>query len=292
MMLRIFPIFDTTVEDGICLGQTYEWDANGQRYTQNTDPEVTFARLHSAPGCDSIVHLKLTVSDVSHTVDYRDDCKPFTWINGRTYYQTNTATSATDTIVLKNRYDCDSVVQLNFTLHPLTARLRANIDHFDLDHLDAVLTDISTNGNGRVWKFPSGPDQTEPTAYYSIPVDLDGANILMIESSEYGCLDTTSIYIPLNKEHFWIPNVFTPDNPAGNNTFGSVSTMTVHEEMLIYNRRGEMVFRCEGVDCTWDGRDLNGNPCVQDAYVYIIRYTNEFEPKKTRVIKGTVTLLR
>ena len=91
---------------------------------------------------------------------------------------------------------------------------------------------------------------------------------------------------------FFAPNIFTPESPAGNNTFGSVSTKTVQQEMIIYNRRGEMVFRCEGPDCTWDGRDLDGNPCIQGAYVYIIRYTNEFEPKKTRVLRGTVTLLR
>jgi gliding motility-associated-like protein len=89
-----------------------------------------------------------------------------------------------------------------------------------------------------------------------------------------------------------MPNVFTPDNPNGNNRFGSVSRKTLYQEMLIYNRRGELVFRCNEPDCSWDGRDLNGNPCVQDAYVYIIRYTNEFEPNNTKVIKGTVTLLR
>ena len=52
------------------------------------------------------------------------------------------------------------------------------------------------------------------------------------------------------------------------------------------------MFHCEGIDCSWDGKDMNGEPCVQGAYVYIIRYANEYEPKVTRVIKGTVTLIR
>lgn len=292
ILIRIFPNFDTIIVDGICRGESYTWSANGQSYTESTNPAATSVTLTSSPGCDSTVHLALTVFDVSHTIDHIEDCKPITWLNGQTYSQTNTATSASDTVILKNRYNCDSIVQLDFTLHPLTAQLRSNVDHFSLDNLDAVLTDISINGNGRVWKLPSMADQTTPTAYYSIPVEMDGAEILLIESSEYGCLDTASIYIPLNKENFWVPNIFTPDNPAGNNTFGSVSTKTLYQEMLIYNRRGELVFRCEGPDCTWDGRDLNGNPCVQDAYVYIIRYTNEFEPKQTKVVRGTVTLLR
>lgn len=292
ILIRVFPNFDTVIHDGICRGETYTWNANGQSYTENTDPANTTVTLTSSPGCDSTVHLALTVFDVSHTVDYINDCKPITWLNGQTYSQSNTATAASDTIVLKNLYNCDSIVQLQFTLYPLTARLRSNVEQFTFDNLDVELTDISTNGNGRVWKLPSADDQTSPTAYYSIPVELDGAEILLIESSEYGCLDTASIYIPFNKENFWVPNIFTPDNPAGNNTFNSVSSMTLYQEMLIYNRRGELVFRCEGPDCPWDGRDLKGEPCVQGTYVYIIRYTNEFEPKKTKVLKGTVTLLR
>ena len=299
LLLSIYPNFDTTFYDGICQNDTYTWnptDTYGHSYTHTytepTDPATTFETLTSVPGCDSTVRLSLAVSDVSHTIDHIEDCKPIVWLNGQTYSQTNTATSASDTVVLKNRYQCDSVVQLDFTLYPLTAQLRSNVDHFTFDNLDAVLTDISINGNSRVWKLPAMADQTTPTAYYSIPVEMDGAEILLIESSEYGCVDTASIYIPLNKENFWIPNIFTPDNPNGNNRFGSISTKTLNQEMLIYNRRGELVFRCEGPDCTWDGRDLNGKPCVQDAYVYIIRYANEFEPHNTKVAKGTVTLLR
>ena len=67
---------------------------------------------------------------------------------------------------------------------------------------------------------------------------------------------------------------------------------TLHQEMLIYNRRGELVFSCKGTDCAWNGRDFNGNPCVQGAYVYIIRYSNEFEPNVTHTIRGTVMLIR
>lgn len=294
-MLRVFPNFDTVIADGICQGETFTWDTNGSPYktfTQPTNPQTEFVLLHSTPGCDSLVHLKLTVSSVSHTIDHQEDCKPYTWLNGKTYTTSNVATAATDTIVLKNRYDCDSIVQLELVIHPLTAKLRSDIDHFSLDNLDAVLTDISIGGSSRVWKFPNGPDQTGVNAYYSIPADMEGANIILIASSPYGCVDTAKIYIPLNKEHFWVPNAFTPDNPAGNSLFSSVSTKTLKQEMLIYNRRGELVFRCEGADCAWDGRDFDGNPCVQDAYVYIIRYTNEFEPQNTRVLKGTVTLIR
>lgn len=298
MMFRVFPNFDTTETAGICRGETYHWrpeDAEhhyDKAYTENTNPTTTYVELHSQPGCDSTVRLALTVYDVSLTVEHVEDCKPIVWRNGKTYSQNNVATAATDTVVLKNRYGCDSIVQLDFVIHPLKALLSSDVEQFTLDNLNATLTDISVGGNARVWKFPNGPDQTGSTAYYSIPAEMEGANIIMIEHSQFGCTDTAKIYIPLNKEHFWVPNAFTPDNPAGNSLFSSVSTKTLHQEMLIYNRRGELVYQCEGVDCSWDGRDMNGNPCVQDAYVYIIRYTNVYEPKKTHVLKGSVTLIR
>ena len=292
MMTRVYPKFDTTIDAGICRGDQYTWDANERTYTESTNPATTFVKFQSGPGCDSIVRLNLTVMDVSKTIDPIVDCKPITWINGKTYTTSNTATAETDTVVLKNRWDCDSVVQLQFTLQPVKAKLQSDIDHFSIDNLNAVLNDISIGGNSRVWKFPTGSDQIGETAYYTIPTELDGAEIFLIESSEYGCIDTASIYLPLRKETFWVPNAFTPDNPTGNNLFGSVSTKTLYQEMKIYNRRGELVFDCEGVDCAWDGRDLNGNQCIQGAYVYIIRYTNVYEPQNTQVLTGTVTLIR
>lgn len=292
MMLRVFPKFDTTTVAGICRGETYTWEANGRSYTQSTNPATTFETMHSQLGCDSVVRLDLTVMDVSKTIVPVDDCKPITWINGKTYSSSNTATAESDTVVLQNRWGCDSIVQLQFTLHPLTAKLQSDVEYFTIDNLNAVLTDISTGGDSRVWKFPNGAEQTGVTAYYTIPSELDGANIILIESSQYGCVDTAKIYIPLNKEAFWIPNAFTPDNPTGNSLFSSVSMKTLRQEMQIFNRRGELVFECEGVDCAWDGRDLRGEPCVQGAYVYVIRYSNEYEPKQIKVLTGTVTLIR
>lgn len=292
MLLRIFPNFDTTTVAGICRGEKYHWSANNRDYTESTNPATEVAHLLSQPECDSTVRLDLTVFDVSYTIDSIVDCKPIVWINGKTYSESNTATALQDTVVLKNIYDCDSIIQLDFTIHPLTAKIESNIKNFTLDNLDAILTDVSIGGNSRVWKFPTTADQTGPVAYYSIPAELDGANIILIESSEFGCIDTATLYLPLNKESFWVPNAFTPDNPAGNNLFGTVSSKTLRQEMIIYNRRGEMVFHCQSVDCAWDGRDLNGTPCVQGAYVYVIRYTNEYEPNQTKVLTGSVTLIR
>ncbi len=288
-LIRIFPNYDTVDREGICSGQSFTWSHNGQTYTTNTSwPQVTLATGH---GCDSVVHLNLTVFDVSHTTDYVEDCKPITWLNGVTYTESNTATAATDTIVLQNLWGCDSVVSLVFTIHPLTAIIKSSLDNFDFDHLDVELTDVSIGNDYRVWKLPSASDQVGVTAYYTIPVEMDSAVVTLIVSSPYGCVDSARLVLPFNKETFWVPNIFTPDK-ADNNRFGSVSSQTLRQEMFIYARNGMLVFHCDGVDCQWDGNFADGSPCPQGAYAYVIRYSNVFEPAKTNIIKGSVTLLR
>ena len=292
VLVRIFPNFDIVDTHYICQGDPFTWSANGQSYT--TSNYTAVANLESQPGCDSTVHLSLTVHPAYHVIDHQVDCEPYTWINDSTYYESNSETSYRDTIMRKTRYgDCDSIVQLDFVLKPVVARIKSNLSHFDFDNLDVVLNDVSLNSDSRRWLFPNGPEQVAATAYYSIPYTADSADItLMAHSANGDCWDTTVLTIPFRKETFWMPNAFTPGNPAGNNTFGSTSRNTLSQEMYIYNRNGQLVFHCEGVDCQWDGRDLNNRDCPQGAYAYIIRYTNRFEPKVTKVIRGSVTLIR
>lgn len=289
MLVCFYPNFVIDVDTGICQGQALHWDANGQSYNTSVHATVT---LQSTPGCDSTVNLNLTVYDKSYNIDHVEDCKPYTWINGQTYYESNGATASIDTVQSVNRWGCDSTVQLEFTYLPVTAQIQTDRDFFDFDHLDAVLTDVSLNNDTRTWVLPGGTTLSGPVAYYTIPAEYDEADIWLLARSPYGCVDSTHIVIPMRKESFWVPNIFTPESASGNNTFGSISTRTLTQEMHIYNRNGQLVFHCETPDCQWDGRDASGNLCPQGTYTYLIRYTNEFLPKVVHVLRGTVTLIR
>lgn len=289
LLVNTFPNFVIDIDTGICQGESFLWSANNKIYTTSTHATEV---LKSTPNCDSTVNLHLTVYDKSYTIDRINDCKPYTWINDTTYYASNNATALSDTILLHNRFGCDSVVQLEFTLSPVIAHIQSDRDFFDFDHLEVTLTDVSENNDSRTWIFPGGFTTTGPVAYYTIPAEYDEADIWLKARSPYGCVDSTHIVIPMRKESFWVPNIFTPESAHGNNTFGSISTRTLTEEMHIYNRFGQLVFHCDTPDCQWDGRDANGNLCPQGTYTYIIRYTNEYLPKVVHVLRGTVTLIR
>lgn len=293
-LLRTFPSYDTIIRDTICEGETYHWAVDGHDYRQSTTaPRVTLPT--AVANCDSVVRLHLKVVPASFSIDHISDCKPVTWQNGVTYTVSNDATAATDTVRLKNSAGCDSTVQLELSIYPMTTSIGSSLEYFDLDHFEVELTDLSVNGARRNWIFPDGETAATPTTYYTIPLSAEEATIKMVEYSEHGCVDTAYITLPFRKDVIWVPNTFTPENPGNsdrNGTFGSTSRHLLSEETLIYNRRGEMVFHSHEVDGQWDGRDLKGNPCQTGAYVYVIRYTTEYEPNITHTLKGSVTLLR
>ena len=293
LLVLVYPNFDITVDTGICQGEVFRWDVDGQNYYATTrEPAVT---LTSTAGCDSVMRLNLTVFGVDHLVDTVTRCEPYTWPkNGVTYNRTNSSTFATDTVHEQNQYGCDNIRHLQFTLHALTPRIKSDLDFFDYDHLSVNLMDISIGNDRRLWLLPDGRREESRDVVYTLDpeADIDTANINLIAYSPYGCVDTALLQLPFFKETMWLPNAFTPSDPDRNNRFGSRSVNTKVQEMYIYNRRGELVYQCEGEDCTWDGRRSDGTLCPQDAYVYLIRYTDRFQTDKIRVKKGTVTLIR
>ena len=297
LLVRALPSYDSIVDTGICAGETFHWDVDNHDYrTATTSPMV---RLQTVEGsCDSVMHLHLTVSDTSRVTFPVFACKAYTWDtaiggNGRTYYESNLATSNRDTVVRPNEWGCDSVTQLEFTMIPMTPIIDASLDYFDFNNLSVTLTDVSVGGISRIWLFPNGDPQTDSVTTYTAPYNIDSAEIKLVESSPYGCVDTAVLVIPFRRDVIWAPNVFTPDIPdRGNDKFHSVSTHLIKEQTLIYNRFGELIFHCEEVDCAWDGTYSDGTPCPQGSYIYVIHYTTQYDPHTTHTLRGTVTLLR
>ncbi len=291
-LVRIFPAYDTTEHYAICRGESLTWHVNGHTYTESTTTPMM--NIPTLVGCDSVVHLDLTVYDQSFTVDYKAACKPYTWINDSTYTESNNVASGVDIIVLQNIAGCDSTVQLDFTMTPMTPHIDCDHEFIDYNDLDIIVTDVSEGGDSRVWHFPTGEPQYGPTAWYRATADMDTVQIMMVESSLYGCVDTAIVILPFHHDVIWVPNAFTPDRTDGSDNmfFGSKSRHLVKEHTLVYNRGGELVFECNEIDCQWDGTDLRGEPCPTGSYIYLIRYTTEYEPHKTEVLKGSVTLIR
>lgn len=282
----IYPNFDINYTDGICQGQAYhKW---GETFTTTGDYSK---EMQSTAGCDSVEHLALTVYSKSLTIDTIVKCKPFTWINGKTYYESNSATAAVDTVLLRNRYGCDSTVRLNFTLIPIEARITANPSAATMDNLSILLTDISLGNDDREWTFPDGSTNTNTSCTFAFPSSLDSALIALHVTSDLGCEDDTTMMLYLLKESFYVPNAFIPKAET-NNCFGPIGVGILTLEVHIYNRQGALIYHSSDPHECWDGKDPNGNYCEQGTYTYIMRYTNVINPDAIQIKHGTITLLR
>ena len=99
--------------DEITACDSYMW-IDWNTYTSNNNT-ATFTSTNSA-GCDSIIHLNLTINESTEGYDVITSCDSYTWIDGNTYINsTNTAT-----YILTNSAGCDSIVHLNLNINEST----------------------------------------------------------------------------------------------------------------------------------------------------------------------------
>ena len=288
LLITTYPNYHFYDTVGICQGDSYTW--NGMTFRTPVD---TSKHYYSVTECDSTRHLHLIVSDNSQSVDYVQDCKPFTWLNGKTYSQNNTDTRDQDTVRLKNEWGCDSTVTLDFTFIPMKAIIGHSPEVATIDELTIDLQDLSYGHNSRKWLLPNGQTSTAEQTSVIFPLSgVDSIDVRLAVHNDYGCDDTALTVIPLHRISEFIPNVFTPGKESNNRFEPYIQGNVTNIYVWIYNRMGEQVSHFEYPGGFWDGNDMQGRPCPEGAYIYIIRYRNSLEPLMTQELKGTITLLR
>jgi len=107
--LNLYLTYSNTGIDVVTDCDSHTW-IDGNTYTSNTN-SPTFT-LTNQDGCDSTVTLHLTLLSSSSFVDVREECGPYTWINGVSYSTNNN----TATHTLTNAQGCDSTVYLDLTV--------------------------------------------------------------------------------------------------------------------------------------------------------------------------------
>lgn len=90
-------------------------------------------------------------------------------------------------------------------------------------------------------------------------------------------------YCPTAKP-VYLPNVFTPNGDGINDLFPQQGFQEIPYSIQIFNRWGELIFSCGGIDCHWDGR-INTKDASDGVYIYYLNIE-----KKT--YQGDITLIR
>ena len=150
----------------------------------------------------------------------------------------------------------------------------------------------SLYGNSSQWTFSDGlTDEGQAVDHYFAAVS-DSVSISLHTCNEDRCCADTTIWLPVQVNVLWQPNVFTPDDYSNNIFAFSTTIEMISFEIWIYNRNGQLVWHGDDIAKGWDGRTNDGTPCPQGAYVYYFKYTMKAEPDREYLGDGTVTLLR
>lgn len=117
---------------------------------------------------------------------------------------------------------------------------------------------------------------------------------------KYFCTDTVTLFVidcselrEINNEiaSVWVPNAFSPNGDAKNETFHvKISEYVTDYEIRIYNRWGGLLFNSRDIEQPWDGTDFDGNEMPVGVYVYTILYKDQFNEQFRK--DGHITLIR
>ncbi len=147
---------------------------------------------------------------------------------------------------------------------------------FDVDPKRAELlyarmqvTDLSSP-NVSAWEYGFGDgswyDVQHPFHVYQ---DTGTYVIEQYVTTPFGCLDTAMTTVKVDPEfYFYIPNTFTPNSDAHNQTFYGTGVGVVSYQMVIFDRWGSQVFESNEMGFHWDGTK-DGHPVQQGVYAYI-----------------------
>lgn len=274
--ITFHPNEEVSIADTICEGDDYFVGS------YHVDSSVTLI-IPTMAGCDSTVHLDLTVHPRYDTVVRDSTCLHVPYpFEGSTYSENGTYTHRLQTI-----HGCDSIRTLQ--LKVLSKNLRAAIYAFPLvvdeNDNEILLKDVSMNHVGSRWLIGSNTFM-ESEMQFSYPLPLDSLEISLEAKSREGCYDTATVIARYDHSRMFIPNAFTPSLEQ-DDVWRPVMQDVVEVEIWIYSRQGVLVAHLNGVDDAWDGGDW-----PQGIYTYFMRFRTRAHPGWRQERSGTILMIR
>ena len=273
------PNLESSRSDTICQGDGVM--VGNQRVGEAGRHDV---RLSTQHGCDSTVHIDLTVHP-TYDLHFEDSV----CLNVPYTFDSNTYTEpGVYTLTYRTVDGCDSVrtLSLGISSMNLKAVIQAVPLVADEEHTTIRLKDLSRNHVGSRWLIDGLTYENQPSMTISYPEDRDSLPISLEAVSREGCYDTATVVARYDRTRIFVPNAFTP-TMGSNETWRPVVKDVVQMEVWIYNRQGVEVAHWEGLDGEWDGGD-----CPTGAYVYTIRYRTRVRPEWEQVKNGTVVMIK
>ncbi|MCB0637809.1 MAG: gliding motility-associated C-terminal domain-containing protein [Lewinella sp.] len=151
---------------------------------------------------------------------------------------------------------------------------------------------LTTPMEGAVVSLQAGQLSFDP------PAGFVGELILTYELCALDCPDqcseATVILVFSDQPTYDVPNGITPNGDGTNDAFvvdlleGADPTDFPDNEIIIFNRWGDIIFRQKDYDNTWQGTNQAGDPLPHGTYYYVLRLNLE----EGQIIEGDITIFR
>ena len=151
--LNLTILANTSSVDSIESCSSYTW-INGQTYT-SSNSTATYV-LQNAVGCDSIVHLNLTIHPSYNLIYTIEACGSYPWIDGQTYYNSTN----TPVVSYTTNHGCDSIITLHLTIHPIYSLVDSIVSCGPYTWVNGITYSSSTNTPSVFLTSTNGCDST------------------------------------------------------------------------------------------------------------------------------------
>lgn len=279
-----------------------------------SSPGVYTVHLNNQNGCDSMVVLTLSewalpVVSVADTFVCANTCVTLVPTGALNYFW-DVAQNANGSLTVcpgqTTNYTvfgtdvngCASApVQATVQIDPIPLpNFYINPDQVEIDDPTITVYNVTPGNLKHIWTINGSAFENAASSFaYTLPF-VDGTySIQLVSSTDIGCTDSLTLTATvMNNIAVYIPNSFTPDGQAFNNTFFPVFSTGFtpkNYSLTIFNRWGEEIFSSQDPKAYWDGAMADGTDCPDGVYNYLLEY-QEINKGAVQQILGFVHLLR
>lgn len=251
-----------------------------------TDDSETIVDVIQAPDVDLGMDTTICQGD-EITLSTGDPFLTTLWSTGETSESITVGEAQTFTVQVEDN-GCTDEDDITISL--------SDAPQFDLGDDQSICDQIGTMLSINL----TGVDILWSTGETSNTIDVREAGL--VEASvmnSFGCTSEDEVNISIREcQRFTLyrPNAFTVSaiNEENNRFYTTPSDGAIINsfEMNIFNRWGNRVYSTNDITAGWDGSFNGGRSANPGVYVYSIsvNYTDDFDPNRTDVIQGEVTL--
>ncbi len=264
-------------------------------------PNVQFTVIDTsgcAPFCSQFMNTSIPTSDtvINWLWDFGDGTS-FSGTNTSLEHCYSVPGSYTITLTETTSHGCSSTAAFPnlITVFSLpVAAFNYSPQPASTDAPEIKFHDLSVGASAWQWTFDDLNDLTASNLQFPTHLYSDSGYYCpsLIVQNIHSCFDTIVNCFEITAGFtFYIPNSFTPNGDATNESFSGFGTFISQYDMWIFDRWGNMIFHTDNLYVGWDGKANKGKEIAQiDVYVYLVELKDLNENKHT--YRGTVTLVK